>query len=210
VTWNGERFTLVDTGGVSIPDVRQATDAIAAGTRLQVDSALQDAAVAILVTDVQSGLHPMDEAVARIVRKSGVPCFVAVNKADGDNVAPARIAAAEYASALHVMARRDADWTVPVLTCSAATGEGVQAIWEAVSRRMAALRADGRLHERRRQQNLRWMQSLIDHSLRGLLDASAPARAELARATADVLAGAATPARAAARVIGALTGAAPR
>jgi GTP-binding protein len=82
VTWNGERFTLVDTGGVSIPDVRQATDAIAAGTRRQVDAALQDAAVAILVTDVQSGLHPMDEAVARIVRKSGVPCLVAVNKAD--------------------------------------------------------------------------------------------------------------------------------
>ncbi len=82
VTWNSERFTLIDTGGVSIADVRQASDEIAAGTRQQVDAALQDAAVAILVTDVQSGLHPMDEEVARIVRKSGVPCFLAVNKAD--------------------------------------------------------------------------------------------------------------------------------
>jgi len=82
VTWNAERFTLVDTGGVSIPDSRQATDAISAGTRQQVDAALQDAAVAILVTDVQSGLHPMDEEVARIVRKSGVTCIIAVNKAD--------------------------------------------------------------------------------------------------------------------------------
>ncbi len=82
VAWNEERFSLVDTGGVSVPDARQATDEIGAGTRRQVDAALQDAAVAILVTDVQSGLHPMDEAVARIVRKSGVPCLLAVNKAD--------------------------------------------------------------------------------------------------------------------------------
>lgn len=82
VAWNDERFVLIDTGGVSVPDARQATDEIIAGTRRQVDAALQDAAVAILVTDVQSGIHPMDEAVARIVRKSNVPCLLAVNKVD--------------------------------------------------------------------------------------------------------------------------------
>lgn len=82
VTWNSERFSLIDTGGVSVPDARQAADEIAAGTRRQVDAALNDAAAVILVTDVQSGLHPMDEEVARLIRKSGVPCVVAVNKVD--------------------------------------------------------------------------------------------------------------------------------
>ena len=82
VSWGDARFELVDTGGVSLLDGRQVQDAIAAGVRAQVDVALSDAAVAILVVDAVAGRHPLDEAVAAIVRRSGVPCLVAVNKCD--------------------------------------------------------------------------------------------------------------------------------
>lgn len=82
VTWDGARFELVDTGGVSLLDGAHARDAITAGIRAQVDAALADAAVAILVVDVIAGRTPVDEAVAAIVRRSGVPCVVAVNKCD--------------------------------------------------------------------------------------------------------------------------------
>ena len=82
VTWEGARFELVDTGGVSLLDGAHARDAITAGIRSQVDAALADAAVAILVVDVIAGRTPVDEAVAAIVRRSGVPCVVAVNKCD--------------------------------------------------------------------------------------------------------------------------------
>lgn len=79
VEWHNARFQLVDTGGVML-----ATDPESFGVeiRAQVAAALQDAAVAILVVDVMAGLHPLDEAVAELIRKSNLPCVLAVNKCD--------------------------------------------------------------------------------------------------------------------------------
>jgi len=82
VDWQEQRFSLVDTGGVMVLDRQSEKNPIEAGIRAQVDAALGDAAVAILVVDVQNGIHPLDEEVARIVRKAGIPCVVAVNKCD--------------------------------------------------------------------------------------------------------------------------------
>jgi len=82
VDWDNQRFSLVDTGGIMLLDAKSGKDAIETGIRTQVDAALADAAVVILVVDVQSGIHPLDEEVAQIVRKSDVPCVVAVNKCD--------------------------------------------------------------------------------------------------------------------------------
>ena len=82
VDWDGQKFTLIDTGGVAILKADSGKDAIETGIRAQVDAALADAAVVILVVDVQQGVHPLDEEVAQIVRKSDVPCVVAVNKCD--------------------------------------------------------------------------------------------------------------------------------
>ena len=82
VDWDEQRFTLIDTGGVAVLSSQHEKNPIEAGIRAQVDAALGDAAVAILVVDVQQGVHPLDEEVARIVRKAGLPCVVAVNKCD--------------------------------------------------------------------------------------------------------------------------------
>ena len=82
IDWDGQRFNLIDTGGVMVLTGQIEKNPIVAGIRAQVDTALGDAAVAILVVDVQQGVHPLDEEVARIVRKAGVPCVVAVNKCD--------------------------------------------------------------------------------------------------------------------------------
>src|SRR5665213_84671 len=51
--------------------------------------------------------------------------MIAVNKADGDNIARAKAAAAEYTSALHILAPRTPTWMPPVMTFSALTG-GIQ------------------------------------------------------------------------------------
>jgi len=82
VTWKSQRFTLIDTGGVAVPDGQVEGDLIEAGIRTQVDIALGDAVAVILVVDVKQGIHPLDEEVAAIVRKCGIPCIVAVNKCD--------------------------------------------------------------------------------------------------------------------------------
>ena len=81
VEWNGEAFDLVDTGGINLAGA-DSRDAIQQGTIDQARAALEDAAAAILAVDVQTGLTPVDEEVARLVRKAGVPCFLAVNKCD--------------------------------------------------------------------------------------------------------------------------------
>ncbi|MCC6677912.1 MAG: methylmalonyl Co-A mutase-associated GTPase MeaB [Phycisphaerales bacterium] len=126
--------------------------------------------------------------------------IIAVNKADGDNVARARIAAGELTTAVRMLR---AGAPAPVVTCSAATGEGVEAIWGLIDRHVEGLRVTGRLEARRREQRLRWMRSLIDDRLRMLLAASPAAAAALAAAEAGVRDSAMTPGAAARRVIAA-------
>ncbi len=81
-TWGESRFLLCDTGGVHETASKQGEDPFEAGIRQQTEAALADAAVVILVVDVQAGLHPMDEAVASLLRNSGCLVVVAANKAD--------------------------------------------------------------------------------------------------------------------------------
>lgn len=81
VTWKDQAFDLVDTGGVNLQAV-DSKNAIETGVVEQMQAALEDAAVAILAVDVQVGLTPVDAEVARMVRKAGIPCLVAVNKCD--------------------------------------------------------------------------------------------------------------------------------
>lgn len=92
--------------------------------------------------------------------------MIAINKADGDNKVKAKRAAGEYQNALRYMhSEEDADWAVPVLTCSAAENTGVDKIWEKISTRLDRLAADGRLDAKRKAQQLRWMWSMIDEHL---------------------------------------------
>src|ERR1700741_4911479 len=58
--------------------------------------------------------------------------MIAVNKADGDNLARARAAAAEYRAALHILTPRSPDWAPPVMTYSALTGNGIAELWAQV------------------------------------------------------------------------------
>lgn len=82
VAWHDESFHLVDTGGIRLFDGTKEKDSIEMAVRDQVDVALSDAAVVILVVDVLAGIQPADEEVARLVHKSGRPCYVAINKCD--------------------------------------------------------------------------------------------------------------------------------
>ena len=82
VAWNDEAFHLVDTGGIRLFDGTREKNIIEMAVRDQVDVAMADAACIILVVDVLSGLQPADEEVARLVHKSGRPCFLAINKCD--------------------------------------------------------------------------------------------------------------------------------
>ncbi len=81
VIWNDEHFELIDTGGIGTIE-SAAADSIDGGIRLQVNAALEDAAIAMQVVDLEAGVVPLDEEVAALLRKSGCPAFIAANKAD--------------------------------------------------------------------------------------------------------------------------------
>jgi GTPase len=80
--WNGQRFEMIDTGGISMMDRAAASDVLTEGMTRQVDVALTDACVAILTVDITAGLQPMDEEVARLLRARSHTVLVAANKCD--------------------------------------------------------------------------------------------------------------------------------
>jgi LAO/AO transport system kinase len=67
--------------------------------------------------------------------------MIAVNKADGDNLPRAKAAAAEYRAALHILSPRSPTWSPPVVTYSAITGDGVDALWTHILDHRGKLRA---------------------------------------------------------------------
>jgi len=87
--------------------------------------------------------------------------MVAVNKADGDNKQRAELAAAEYRRALHLLAPASSVWSPPVVTCSGLTGEGLSQLWERVEDHRARLITSGEWEQRRRLQQLTWMDSML-------------------------------------------------
>lgn len=76
--WQGRNFFLVDTGGIT-EDPRAPMDA---AIRRQVEVAIDEADLLLLVVDGQAGLHPMDQRVAEILRRAAKPFLVVVNKVD--------------------------------------------------------------------------------------------------------------------------------
>ena len=103
---------------------------------------------------------------------------MAINKADGDNMARAERARTEYSSALHLFPPPPDGWMPRVLCCSAINGSGVAEIWQMVLEQEAQLIATGKLEERRRRGELHWMRELILTGL-GEIFQSDPAVAEL-------------------------------
>jgi LAO/AO transport system kinase len=91
---------------------------------------------------------------------------VAINKADGDNITPAKQLRKELENALHLTQPACLSWQVPVVTCSALTGEGLDPIWRLVQDHRQRMHASGELQQRRKEQALQWMWTMIEEGLR--------------------------------------------
>ena len=122
--------------------------------------------------------------------------MIAVNKADGDNLPRARAAAAEYRAALHILTPRSSNWTPPVVTYSALTGDGIAELWAQVIAHRDRLTATGELAARRREQQVKWMWTMLDDFWRMRIAAEPKLRAKLPQIEAAVAAGELTPTRA--------------
>jgi GTPase len=78
-TWNGRRFTVVDTGGWE-----QDARGLAAQVAAQAEVAIEAADAVLFVVDATVGATETDEAVVRVLRRAGKPVILAANKVDGD------------------------------------------------------------------------------------------------------------------------------
>ena len=78
VTWLDKEFTMIDTGGIE-PD---SNDIILSQMREQAQIAIDTADVIIFITDVKQGLVDADSKVADMLRRSGKPVVLVVNKVD--------------------------------------------------------------------------------------------------------------------------------
>jgi len=80
--WNGEEFTVIDTGGF----VPESEDRFEAAIREQVHIAIEEASVLIFMVDVQSDINPLDEEFARLLHRSKKKVVCCVNKVDNDTL----------------------------------------------------------------------------------------------------------------------------
>ena len=126
--------------------------------------------------------------------------MIAINKADGDNLARANLAAAEYRSALHILSPRSEHWHPPVVTYSALTGAGIAELWRKILEHRSAMNASGEFAERRRQQQIKWMWSMLESRMMARLRADPAIRARVKHIEADVASGRVAPALAAEQI----------
>jgi LAO/AO transport system kinase len=106
---------------------------------------------------------------------------IGITKADGDNLQAARVAARELSIAMKLITSDNTKRRAPVLTCSSYTGEGLDEVWDAVTKHRAELESAGTLAERRRNQQRDWLWNLVRDELMETLR-TAPQLRETVRA----------------------------
>jgi LAO/AO transport system kinase len=97
--------------------------------------------------------------------------LVVVNKADGEMAAAAERSATDYRSAMRLLRPRSAHWEVPVVTCSALEGRGIERIWSLIGDFRSVMTRSGDLEAHRAAQSRQWLWSeTAEHLLARLRD----------------------------------------
>ncbi len=87
--WKGRFFSLVDTAGIDPgADVAHGAE-LADATRRQAEAAADESDVVVMVVDAQTGLHPLDDDVATILRRKRRPMVLVANKAESPSASAA-------------------------------------------------------------------------------------------------------------------------
>ena len=112
-----------------------------------------------------------------------------INKADGANRMRALAACNEYGLALKYLTPATPGWTPRATTVSARTGDGVPDTWKMIADFIASTRESGYFAERRRNQELEWVFTLIEEHLKSTFYRDPRIRAEIPRIRRRIEAG---------------------
>lgn len=91
---------------------------------------------------------------------------IVINKADGNNIEKAKLAASHFRNALHLFPTPDSGWTPKVLTYSGFYGLGIKEIWDMIDEYFVFVKGNGYFDYRRNEQAKYWMYETINEQLR--------------------------------------------
>lgn len=91
---------------------------------------------------------------------------IVINKADGDNIKKAQLAKTEFNRALHLFPVKKSGWMPNVSTCSAITKEGIEEVWNTISKYLELTHSNAYFQEKRKEQNQYWMMETINEQLK--------------------------------------------
>lgn len=127
--------------------------------------------------------------------------IVVVNKADGEHLRDARLAARELSGAIRLIYPRETIWRPPVLTMSAVEGTGLTQLGEAVERHRQVLTEAGEFEARRREQQVDWTWQMVRDAVLDRVLSNPDVRKIRADVERRVRAGELTPALAAQQIL---------
>lgn len=112
---------------------------------------------------------------------------IIINKADGDNIDKAKLAAAQFKNALHLFPPADSGWFPKVLTYSGYYNLGIKEIWDMVGEYMEFTKKNGYFNFKRNEQAKYWMYESINDTLRETFYHNPAVEGMLARTEQQVL-----------------------
>lgn len=129
---------------------------------------------------------------------------IVFNKADGENVHRTKVTAAEFARAIHFFPPSESGWLPRVLTCSALTQDGINAIDEMINAFFLHTETSGYYLHNRKNQNLHWFRKLLRQGLYDELFKSEAAMNNLREIEELIISGTLTPMLGAKKIISGL------
>ena len=163
-----ETLLLCEAGGFDVVLV----ETVGVGQSEAMVAELTDTLVVVLIAGAGDSLQGIKRGVLELAN------VLVINKADGDNLTRARLAAAQLRAAVKLLhppppgvvpdtpeSEATAFWLPPVLTLSAATGTGLNEFWVTLQRHRRFLEDQGRLEQLRAGQAVGWMWSLVRDGL---------------------------------------------
>ncbi|UKM64474.1 methylmalonyl Co-A mutase-associated GTPase MeaB [Flavobacteriaceae bacterium GSB9] len=91
---------------------------------------------------------------------------IIINKADGENLKPAKIAVSEFKRALQLYPEKASKWQPKVLRCSAINNEGIDKVWDLILDYFETTTSNGFFELKRKKQNEYWLTQTIEEQLK--------------------------------------------
>jgi LAO/AO transport system kinase len=114
--------------------------------------------------------------------------LIVINKAEGDNMNPAKCAKREYENALSLFPPSPSGWKPKVLTCSALHQKGIEEIWNEIELYLERTKENSYFTTRRQEQSTHWMYETIHQRLREQFHSHPDVKAQINRIEKKVLA----------------------